>query len=181
MSCENRLIAQCIGRGRTVRDVRWQRHLAVPLEPIDERLLNIEAQTEQPIIAIDNRCRRAVGELHRRSNRRHVACPDLHPCLVSRDDPFDQPLDAAAGRLAPEETRANHARIVQHDEIGGRDQGRQIAKRQIGQRITVDMQETARRADRRRLLRDQLRWKGVVEIGEREERPTVMDRHCRQE
>ena len=90
--------------------------------------------------------------------------PELSPGLVGRNDPLDQHLDASAGRLDPGR-RARMTRVVEHDEIAASKQPRQVGEAAVDQR-RAGRRATARTAHRRGDLRDQVRRKCVVEVGE---------------
>ena len=123
----NRLIARRVILTSGARDVRRQRHLAVPFQPIEQRRIEVEAQMEQPLVARDHGGDRAA-ERDRRSRLRHVARFQLHPRSVVGNHALDQRLDASAGALLAVQARADHPRVVEDHQIAGGDVRWQIGE-----------------------------------------------------
>ena len=86
-------------------------------------------------------------------------------CDIER--PLQQQLDLAAGILEREQARGNHARVVEDQQIAGRDELRQIAHAPIGERAggAVERQQPARRSLGERLLGYEFFGKFVGEVG----------------
>ena len=80
---------------------------------------------------------------------------------------LDQDFRRAAGLLAPEQARLQHPRVVEHEQIAGAQEFRQIDERPIVEAPPghVDDEQAAGRTLVQRLLRDQFGRQVVVEIG----------------
>ena len=81
--------------------------------------------------------------------------------------PLEQQLHLAAGFLEREQARGNHARVVEDQQVAGRDELRQIAHLPVGQRAggAVERQQPARRSLGERLLGNEFFGKFVGEVG----------------
>ena len=126
------------------RDVGRQRHCAVALEPVEELAGAVEVQQEEAVLAcLDDRVR-TTREVDAPARLRQVARPELGPRGIVADEPLDQHLDASARRLAAERPRVDHARVVEHREVPGTQQRRQVGEAAVVERLAVDVEQPAR-------------------------------------
>ena len=78
---------------------------------------------------------------------------------------LDEKLDLPAARLAPEKTRFDDARVVQHYGVALVDQAGQVREAPVVQRAArIDMQQAARAAFGGRVLGDELGGQRIVEL-----------------
>src|SRR5262249_35096952 len=85
---------------------------------------------------------------------------------VERSD--EEHLQSSAGGTSCAQARRDDLRVVQHQQVAGTQQPRQVddVRMAEGSGLAVELEETRRRPLRRRLLRDQLGRQRVVEVGE---------------
>ena len=139
----------------------------MPLEPVGELAGASETQAKESVGPLDNFARNPAAEIHGAAWLRQMAGLELSPGLVVGDDPLDQHLHAAAGRLHTKRACADDARVVQDREVALAQQRRQIDETPVGERIAVDVEQAAPASRRRGRLRDQVLRQRVIEIGER--------------
>jgi hypothetical protein len=86
---------------------------------------------------------------------------------VRARDALDQDLYRAAGFLASEESRRQHARVVEDEEIARREQLDEIGEPPVFEPIVrrIDDEQPARRARGERRLRDPLGREIEIEVG----------------
>ncbi len=77
---------------------------------------------------------------------------------MAAERPLEQQLDPATGFLGGEQTRRDHARVVEDQQIPGRDELRQLAHLSVRERAAraVECQQPAPRAFGERLLSDEM-------------------------
>ena len=87
--------------------------------------------------------------------------------MMSIQNTLHQHFDAPATVLVAKETRGNHARVVEHQQIARPQQRGQIGETQIapGAARAFEGQQPAGGARRCRILRDQIVGKGIMKIG----------------
>ena len=102
-----------------------------------------------------------------RARPRLLADAELRARLVRAGHAFDQDLDRAATFLVPEQSRRQHAGIVEDEQVARAQQRRQIGEATILEvsRDRVDDQQPARRTRSQRDLCDQLMRQIKMEIG----------------
>ena len=88
-----------------------------------------------------------------------MARAQVHERAARAEHPLEQHLDAPAGRLAPDDARRQHARVVEDEQVAGAQELRQLGEQPIldGARGAVEHEQTARAPLGERHLRDQLR------------------------
>ncbi len=151
-------------------DVGRQRHVAVALEPVDERAGAVEAQQEETVVArFDDRVCTA-REVDAPAGLRQVARPELGPRSGVADEPLDQHLDASARRLAADCPRVDHPCVIEYREVPGTQQRRQVGEAAVVERLAADVEQPARAARVGRRLRNQLVGQRVVEVRQCERR-----------
>jgi hypothetical protein len=81
-------------------------------------------------------------------------------------DALDHDLHLAAARLGTVEARLDDARVVQDDGVFRPDKGREVREAQVldAARCRVEMEQAARGALGRGVLRDEVRGQRVVEV-----------------
>ena len=163
---EDRLVARLVVDFRRARDVRRQRNGAVTIQIVEERHVAKQAQLEKAIAASDDGGARTARKRELAADLWRMADAELEERAIGREHALEQQLDLAAGRLRRLEARLDDPRVVQHDEVAGRDESRQIGEREIGERGAIDVQQPAAGAFGRGHLRDQLARQVVVEVGE---------------
>ncbi len=164
------LVARGVVGVAGARDVGWQRHFAVALEPVEERARAVEAQQEEAVLAcLDDRVR-ATREVDAPAGLRQVAGAELGPRGIVADEPLDQHFDTSARGLAADRARVDHARVVEHGEVPGTQQRRQVGEAAVVERVTVDVEQPACAPRARGHLRDQLGRQRVVEVRQLERR-----------
>src|SRR5690606_7299114 len=98
---------------------------------------------------------------------RRLACFYVGKCGGSPCDTFDQDFDLAAADLPAPQSGLDDLRVVEHKQIVGPKQGRQVGKKPImqpGTRIKVQQPTAASRGGRS--LGNQFRGEVVVELGQ---------------
>src|SRR5688572_10965637 len=95
-----------------------------------------------------------------------MARAQVHERVARPQQTLEQKLDAPTRRLVPDDTRRQHTRVVEHEQIAGAEQRRQVGEQPIldTARGTVEHEQAARAPLPERRLRDQLRRKFVVEV-----------------
>ena len=99
------------------RDVWRQRDFAVRFEIVLQRRADREAQPNEAAIALDECCACSRGKLDAAAGFGWMAGAKLHPGFVGTEDAFEQQLDDSAARFATVQPGADHASIVEHEEI----------------------------------------------------------------
>ena len=161
------LVALGVFGDRRVGDVGRQRQLAVALEPGVQVADAFEPEAEETAIArLDGRAR-IRGQEDDAADAGRMARPHLHDRRVRPGDALDQHLDFPAAGLAPADARVDDARVVEHQQVVGGQQRRQVGEAQVVELRSVDVQQPARAAFARRHLRNQLGRQDVVEIRKR--------------
>ncbi len=167
---EDRLVARLVVDFRRARDVWRQRNGAVTIQIVEERHVARQAQFEKAIASSDDGGARAARKRELAADFRRMADAQLEERAIGSEQALEQQLGFAPGRLRRLEARLDDSRVVQHDEVAGRDESRQIGEREIGERGAIDVQQPAARALGRGHLRDQLARQVVVEVGEPQRR-----------
>ncbi len=129
--------------------------------------VRVEPQQEELAAPAFHGGARVVEQEHR-AGLRLVAGADHRERERRLDDALDQRLDAPAGRLASEQPRLQHARVVEHEQVAGHEQALDVGEREVAQRVARDVQQPARRPFGQRVLRDQVRRQVEVEVVEGE-------------
>ena len=129
--------------------------------------VGVEPQQEELAAPAFDGGARFVEQEHR-AGLRLVAGADHRERERRLDDALDQRLDAAAGRLASEQPRLQHARVVEHQQVAGHEQALDVGEREVARRVARDVQQPARRALGQRVLRDQVRRQVEIEVVEGE-------------
>src|SRR5258706_75864 len=117
-----------------------------PVEPRMDGTGAFEPQSPEPLVARDDRCARAIGQLQRSTDGGGMARAQLHPRLVVRHDSLHQHLDLAAGGFTRQYARLDHARVVEDDEIAFAQLRRKIGECEVGNPCAIDVQQTAARS-----------------------------------
>jgi hypothetical protein len=110
----NRLVARRIRDVGGTRNVWRQRHVAVPLEIIEERTGTLEPQPEESSIALDDGRLHVAGQQQLSSGLRRMARAKLEHRLVGRDLALEQELHSPSGRSPRMEASFDHPRVVEH-------------------------------------------------------------------
>ena len=160
------LVARLVGGVRSAPDVRRQRDLAVAIEILGERARSVDGEPEEAVVAREHGRRHAAGQVDRAAGPRRMARAELEYALVRAEHALQQQFDGAAGGLDRAQSRLDHPRVVEDDEIAGGQETGQVAERAILDRVAVDMQQAAFRARRRRRLGDERLRQREVEIGQ---------------
>src|SRR5687767_366761 len=128
------------------------------VEEREDVVTAFEAHPHETFAALENGGLTAAVEHDLRPFPRYVARADLRERLIRTQHALDQELDPPAARLAPGEPRLDDARVVQHDEVFGRDEAGDSGEREVPQSAAraVEMEKPARGAVACRHLRDQL-------------------------
>ena len=125
----DRLIARRIVRFCRPRDVRRQRHRAVLFE-VRQRI-GAELQLEQIVAATDVVSLHAAGQRYRHVAAQRFARVRMREDAASFEHALEQDLHLPACGLAADDARRNYARIVEHEQVAGAQQRRQIREAQI--------------------------------------------------
>ena len=161
------LVAGFVGTGRRARDVRRQRDRGVSGEVVGKRCHAGEAQPEESVVAPDDGRLDGARKDDRLPRTGGVAGTDLEEALVEAQHPLQQELNPAAGGLGADEPRLHDPGVVQHQEVAGAEQARQVAEAAIGEHLAGEVQEPAVGALGRRRLGDPVRRQFEVEVGQR--------------
>ena len=175
IACIHGLVARLVAGIGGVRDVRRQRHLAMPLH--HPQHLVVEAQLEEVVVPRDHLRLDTRRERDPAPGLERLARARLHQRAMRIEHPLHQHLHLAAAVLAAMQPRLHHARVVHDQHVVGRDEPRDVGKAEVFERAgrAVEVQEAARGALRRRMLRDQLGREGVVEVGELHPHSIIFD------
>ena len=126
------LVAGFVGTGRRARDVRRQRDRGVGGEVVGKRCHAGEAQPEESVVAPDDGRLDGARKDDRLARTGGVAGTDLEEALVEAQHPLQQEFNPAAGGLGADEPRLHDPGVVQHQEVAGAEQARQVAETAIG-------------------------------------------------
>ncbi len=128
------LVARFVGAFGRVLDVGRQRQLAVLLGQFPAGCRGRPSPGQR----IRRRLRPAryddlegIGQLQPRARLGRLAGADLRDRVRRVDDALEQHLDLAAAFLDAEEARLDHARVVEHQQVAGCEQVRQIGEMPI--------------------------------------------------
>jgi hypothetical protein len=160
------LVAALVLVGRFMRDVWRQGHLAVARQQVQH--LALEFELEEIAVPAAHRGReRAIGESDAAPLLQRLGRAHLGERAVRIEHPLDQHLDLAAAVLAPVQARLDHPCVVDDQHVAGKQQVDDVGKAPVVQLpVRVHVQQPARGAFGRGVLRDQLRRELVVEIRE---------------
>src|SRR5215469_7722226 len=109
-------------------NVRRQRHLAPVLEEL-ERCFR-QAYPPEILAPLEN-LDFTAGGLNEQSRPDRLARRELDERALLRERPLEEYLDATSGRLAAEDARRNHPGVVEHEEVAGPKQFRQLSNRGV--------------------------------------------------
>ena len=133
------LIARSILWGVGVRDVRRQRHMAIPLQQ-GVRVLTLviaENKTKQCAIGVwpapqqSGAQPSSAMEFDGAAHFRLFAHPHVRCDLVAAQHPFDQQFDPPACGFFAEQAGLDHPRVVEHQQIAGAQQARQCMEHPV--------------------------------------------------
>ena len=163
----DRLIALVVGGLRSAIDIGWQRHAPDPQQQFLQRLDGFETQPEEFAVTAEHTDFGAVVQEDARTHLRFLANPELRARLVRAGHALDQDLDRATTFLVPEQSRRQHAGIVEDEQVAGAQQRRQIGEAAILEtpRSRIDDQQPARRALGQRALRNHFGRQIEMEVG----------------
>lgn len=157
MAAVDGLITTVVERVRGAANVRRQRQLAHLIQPLAQR--QIEMQTEKLTLAITNAGHHplsATGKLKARAGRQRLAAAQLNKGLPIARQALDQCLDTPAAGPPAAQPGANHARVVQQQQVAGAQQGWQVGEGAVANgRSGRQVQQATGAALRQRLLGDQ--------------------------
>ncbi len=142
----DRLIARAIGIVGCVRDVGRQGHLTMRLQQREHVLIVLQAKVEQIVGALDHGSLNRVRQLDARTRSWAVAGAHVCEKLALAEDAFDQQLDPSAGLLGTEQPGLDHARVVEDEQIAGRQQVGHVGDHSVDERFPAQAQQPARRA-----------------------------------
>ena len=160
------LVARLVRGVGSAPDVRRQRDLAVAIEILGERLRSVDGEPEEAVVARDHGRRHAARQVDRAAGARRMARAELEHALVRAEHALQQQLDGAARGLDRAQSRLDHPRVVEDDEVAGGEEAGQVGERAVLDRVAGDVQQAACRAGRRRRLGDELLRQREVEIGQ---------------
>ena len=106
-------------------------------------------------------------EAHPAARLRRLAGAQMQQHLVVRQHALDERFDRAAARLHAVQARLDDARVVEHQQVAGVQQRRQVAERAVDGLIAATIQQPRAAALRCRLLGDEFGGQGEVEIAQR--------------
>ena len=144
----DRLVARLVVGFGCSRDVRRQRHLAVAVEIV-------ERAARRPRGAARRSDRRRSTTVAARVAGKHelAARSSADGSRAAGRAPRSRPRRRSSSSstlppvgLSPRQPRLDHARVVEDEQIAGRDEPRQIGEREIGERRAIDVQQPAARA-----------------------------------
>ena len=131
---KHRLIALLVALQRRPLQIRRNRHLALRRQQFRPRRLAI--QGKQRLMPPGHAQFRRANANHP-ANLRRFRGAHISIRLMRALQALQQNLDAAAAFLLPEQPRRQHARIVEHQQIIGLEQIRQIAHHAVGKRDLI--------------------------------------------
>ncbi len=110
--------------------------------------------------------RKPALKMHHRALASGLAGAQMTDCLAGAFDPLEQHLQLTAAGLAAKQTGGNDAGVVDHQQVTGPQQVRQVGELAIAQTAvgSVQTKETARRTRGERVLGDEFRRELVTEI-----------------
>jgi len=164
----HRLIALGVGIARSARNVRRQRHVAVPLEIVVERVDAREMQPEETSLTRDDRCARATWQEQHATRVRRMACAKLKDRFILPERALEQQLDLPACGPLRNQSRLHDARVVEYQQITACEEPRKIDESKVVECRAADVQKPAAGALGSRRLRNQFGRQRVIEIGQRE-------------
>jgi hypothetical protein len=176
----DRLVAFAIlGQGRTF-DVGRQRHLALRLE--EGHGVAAEFELVQVAVAADGGRPLAAGQVHRHAGPEALAGARLGQDAAGSDDPLEQDLDTAPGRLPPVDPGRKDPGVVEDQQVARREEPGQVPEYQVPQppARAVAGQQPARGTLGCRRLGDQLGGQLVVKVGAAHGPRTLSQRPGRQ-
>ena len=131
LACIYRLVTLVVVAARLALDIWRQRQAAGVQQPALQRLRNVEAQPVELAFAAEHLGLAAGVQRDPRPHLGRLADAELRARLVGAEQALDQDLDAAAGRLLPEQPRRNYSGVVEHQQVTGGQQLGQFAKNPI--------------------------------------------------
>ena len=162
-----RLVALVVERVGGMRDVWRQRKLAHAVKHLV--YIFIEFKRVQIVAASGYSHRHAIPvafELDDCARLRRMAGAHLRARGTRAFDPLDHHFDASAGVLASEQTRLDHARVIEYEQISGSKPSRQFSNTAVLKAFAGSRdQKSTGGALRQRRLRDQLVGELEIEIG----------------
>ena len=144
LACIYRLVTLVVIAARLALDIGRQRQAAGVQQPALQRLRNVEAQPVELAFAAEHLGLAAGIQCDPRPGLGRFADAQLRARLIGAEQALDQDLDAAAGRLGPEQARRDHPGVVEHQKIPGRQQLGQFAKNPIFKIGTVGQRRRRR-------------------------------------
>ena len=168
------LIARSILWGVGVRDVRRQRHMAIPLQQ-GVRVLTLviaENKTKQCAIGVwpapqqSGAQASSAMEFDGAAHFRLFAHPHVRCDLVAAQHPFDQQFDPPARRFFPKQAGLDHPRVVEHQQIAGAQQAGQCVEHPVHRAAARAVKQPGRCSLVCRLLSDQALWQIEIKVGE---------------
>ena len=158
------LVAPLVLRLGRVGNIRRERNAAVALEQLEDRPVLGKAQVVELVRAAEHAHVQSTREAQRAPGFCRPARMDLRERFALRKHALDQHFDVSAGLLFPEEARLDHLRVVEYQQVAGREQLRQLGKGAVRERRRADAKQAAARARFARMLRDQLGGQLVIEF-----------------
>ena len=168
LASKHGLVALGIIRTGFALDIRRQRHPPGVLQPILQRLPNVETQTpETGLIALQHLRLTAGIECNFAADPRRFADPQLRTRFIVRQQPLDQEFDTSTAGLVAKQTRRNHPGVVENQQVARAQQQGQITHLLVGKRAAIrrHQQQATGRALRQGHLRDQFGRQVKMEIG----------------
>ncbi|MNV44906.1 hypothetical protein D3C71_1366840 [compost metagenome] len=164
---EHSLVALAVVHTRLALDVGRQRQPAGMQQPLLQRLGHVELQHIELAIAAQHLGLATGVERDAAARLGRLAGANLRAGLLATEQALDQDLDPAAGGLLPEQTRRDHPRVVEDQQVAGLQQLRQITDMAVIEclRRRRHQQQAAGRTLGQGGLGDQRLGQLVVEIG----------------
>ena len=131
---KHRLIALLVALQRRALQIRRNRHLALRRQQLRPRRL--ARQGKQRLVP-PRYLHLGITDANHPANLRRFRGAHIRIRLMRALQALQQNLDAAAAFLLPEQPRRQHARIVEHQQIIGLEQIRQIAHHAVGKRDLI--------------------------------------------
>ena len=151
-----------------MRDVGWQRHMTMGAH--QRMRLVAEGKAEQLAVFIrpapeQGRAEAAV-HCEKRARQRFLADLHVRHHFVARKHPLHQQLQPATAGLGAKQACLDHLRVVEHQEIAGRQQCRQLAEHPVYRLRSAPIQQPRATALGRRMLGNQRARQFEIEIAE---------------
>ena len=115
-------------------DIRWQRHVAMPLHQRVRVVAEREAE-QRPVLlrpAAGQGGGEAARHLQLRADQRLLADLQVGHDLTPLQHALDQQLQFAAGGLFAKQPRFHHQGVIEHHQVAGAQQRRQVAESAVG-------------------------------------------------